>query len=150
MRPLDLVLGLVANQARRLRMRRVVECRSARRTAGRPSTRRAARHLTAKPVARRPSTRRAARFLTAKPAARRPSTRRAARFLTAKPTARRPRTTRATALTTLARRGDQARQPLKRAAPHYLAACRTDGGLYFACMGPSTLDNVSSTKLREP
>src|SRR5437016_1256663 len=82
-------LGLVVNQARLLRMRRGVGCRNARRTAGRPSTRRAARHRTPKPAARRPRTRHAAWFLTAKP------------------TAKRTRTRLATGLTTVARGGEQ-------------------------------------------
>ena len=82
-------LGLVVNQARLLRMRRGVGCRNARRTAGRPSTRRAARHRTPKPAARRPRTRHAAWFLTARP------------------TAKRTRTRLATGLTTVARGGEQ-------------------------------------------
>src|SRR2546430_1431344 len=82
-------LGLVVNQARLLRMRRGVGCRNARRTAGRPSTRRAARHRTPKLAARRPRTRHAAWFLTAKP------------------TAKRTRTRLATGLTTVARGGEQ-------------------------------------------
>src|SRR5947209_1381423 len=82
-------LGLVVNQARLLRMRRGVGCRNARRTAGRPSTRRAARHRTPKPAARRPRTRHAAWFLTAKP------------------TAKRTRTRLATGLTPVARGGEQ-------------------------------------------
>jgi hypothetical protein len=50
-------LGLVANQATQLRMRRVVGGRRVRRTVGRPSTKRAARHRTAKRAAKRPRTR---------------------------------------------------------------------------------------------
>ena len=67
-------LGLVLNQVRLLKMTRGVGSRSARRTAGWPRTRRAAR------------------------------------FLTAKPAAKRPRTKRGTAMTTVARRREQARQ----------------------------------------
>jgi hypothetical protein len=56
-------------------MRRVVGCRNARRTAGRPSTKRAARHRTSKPAAKRTRTRHVAWFLTARPAAKRTRTR---------------------------------------------------------------------------
>jgi hypothetical protein len=78
-------LGLVANQARRLRMRRVVGGRRVRRTVGRPSTKRAARHRTAKPAAKPARTKRAARHRTAKPAAKRPRTRLATGLTTVAP-----------------------------------------------------------------
>jgi hypothetical protein len=88
-------LGLVANQARQLRMRRVVGGRRVRRTVWRPSTKRAARHRTAKRAG--------------KPA----RTKRAARHRTAKPAAKRPRTRLAIGLTTVARRTEHGRRPRK-------------------------------------